>query len=64
MGDRTGKDRRGRVDDELLQGRMDPVRCNNDVGGGACAIGEREDGLMIVLLEADAPVAGMHDAGR
>ncbi len=43
---------------------MDAVGRNHDVSRGAHAIGEREDGLLVILLEADASVACMDNAGR
>ena len=43
---------------------MDPVGRDDNVGRGAQAVGEREDGLTVMLLEADASVADVHDPGR
>jgi hypothetical protein len=42
---------------------MDAVGRDHDVGRGAHAVGEGEGGLIFALLEADAPVAGVDDAG-
>ena len=41
---------------------MDAVGRDHDVGRGAHTVGERDDGLVVILLEADAPVAGVDDA--
>ena len=43
---------------------MDAVRRDHHVGRDARAVGERDDGLLVVLLEADASVAGRDDVGR
>ena len=49
---------------ELLQRGMDAVGADHDVGRGAGAVGECDDGLLLVLLEADASVAGVDDGRR
>ena len=41
-----------------------PSARDHDVGRGARAVGEGEGGLLVILLEADAPVAGMDDRRR
>ena len=42
---------------------MDAVGRDHDVSRDAHAVGESEDGLLVILLEADASVAGLDDVG-
>jgi hypothetical protein len=41
---------------------MDAVRCDDDVSRGASTIRKREESMILILLEADAPVAGAHNS--
>ncbi len=64
IGDRAMEDRvRGRKHEGPQLG-MDAVGANDDIGLRGAAIGERHAGLVAVLFEAGAAVAGMHDARR
>ena len=42
---------------------MDAVGRDHDVGHGPFAVGEGDHRLLLVLLEADAAMAGLDDAG-
>ena len=40
---------------------MDAVGRDHDIGRGPHTVGERDDGVGVILLEADAPVTGVDD---
>ena len=49
---------------ELLQRGVNAIGANDDVGRCAGAVGEGDDGLLLILLKADASVAGVDDGRR
>src|SRR5262249_13861678 len=54
----------GRGGNVLLQDRMDTVGSDYDVGFGTRTVRENDCGLVVILLEANTPVAGIDGLGR